>query len=267
MERREVFDRVKRATVAVVAMNRAGSSHPFTIFGSGFCIDRSGLIVTCKHVLEALMEKTVAKQVSEVSPGEAGKKVQTLQPVQVITPFAVFYAGQSDDKERLMFFPCQVDNATAKLDFDLAMLRVLPHKAFPSGYPILEIEEAESIAEGDPIATCGFPLGEYLHEQLGTVTSSFTTGIVSSVIPASGVDKESLRGFQLDLTATHGNSGGPVFSIASGRVFGVLQRGVADRKGGLIHGLTKAEPVYPVLDADLIDAMRKAPPGTPVQPY
>jgi len=69
------------------------------------------------------------------------------------------------------------------------------------------------------------------------------------------------------LTATHGNSGGPVFSIASGRVFGVLQRGVADRTGGLIHGLTKAEPVYPILAANLIEAIRKTPPGSPVQPY
>src|SRR5229473_7494526 len=221
MERREVFERVKRATVAVADMNREGAAHPFTIVGSGFCVDPRGLIVTCRHVLEAMMEKTAAQQILEVSKEEAQKKIQKLPPVQAITPFAVFYAGQSKDMERLLFFPCQVDNATAKTDFDLAMLRVLPHKAFVSGYPFLEIEEHGSIAEGDLIATCGFPLGNYLYDQLGTVTSSFTTGIISSVIPAAGVGTELLRGFQLDLTATHGNSGGPVFSIVSGRVFGV----------------------------------------------
>lgn len=266
MERREAFDRVKRATVAVVAMNRVGSHHPFTIVGSGFCVDRSGLIVTCRHVLEALMRKTAAQQISEIPPQEAGKKIQRLGPVQAITPFAVFYGGQANAGDQLIFFPCQVDNATAKTDFDLAMLRVLPHRAFASGYPMLEIEEPEKIDEGEQIATCGFPLGNYLYDQLGTVTSSFTTGIVSSIIPAPGIDKEFLRGFQLDLTATHGNSGGPVFSIGSGKVFGVLQRGVADPTGRLLHGFTKAEPIYPILAADIVEAMRKAPPGSPVRP-
>jgi S1-C subfamily serine protease len=264
MERREVFERVKRATVAVAAMNREGATHPFTIIGSGFCVDPRGLIVTCRHVLEAMMEKTAAQQISEVSEEESRKNIQKLPPVQAITPFAVFYAGQSKDPEQLLFFPCQVDNATAKTDFDLAMLRVLPHKAFASGYPFLEIEESGSLAEGDLIGTCGFPLGNYLYDQLGTVTSSFTTGIISSVIPAAGVTRELLRGFQLDLTATHGNSGGPVFSISSGRVFGVLQLGVADRKGAPLHGLTKAEPVYPIVHSDVIEAMKKPPPGRPV---
>ena len=53
-----------------------------------------------------------------------------------------------------------------------------------------------------------------LHDQIGTVTSSFTKGMISSIIPAHGVAREHVRGFQLDLTATNGNSGGPVFSLA-----------------------------------------------------
>lgn len=264
MERREIFERVKCATVAIAAMNREGAPHPFTIVGSGFCVDPRGLVVTCRHVLEMLMEKTTEEQISAVSQKEAQKKIQKLPPVRAITPFAVFYQRQTIDTERLLFFPCQVDNATAKTDFDLAMLRLLPHNAYTSGYPFLEIEDPESLAEGDSISTCGFPLGNYLYEQLGTVTSSFTTGIISSIIPASGVSKDLLRGFQLDLTATHGNSGGPVFSIASGRVFGVLQRGVQDHKGSLLHGFTKAEPVYPIVSTDLMEQMKKAPPGRPV---
>jgi S1-C subfamily serine protease len=106
------------------------------------------------------------------------------------------------------------------------MLRVLPHTAFPSGYPALESEDYEAVTEGDEVGTCGFPLGNYLHEQLGTVTSSFTTGVISSIISSPGVGKEVVKGLQLGLTATHGNSGGPMFSLASGKVFGVLQRGV-----------------------------------------
>jgi S1-C subfamily serine protease len=266
MSRREVFDRVKRATVAVAAMNNREAKQPFTIVGSGFCIDPLGLVVTCRHVVEALMEKTVEQQIAEISPEERGKPIQKSGPFQVITPFAVFYDTKAS-AENLFVFPSRVGNVVAKTDFDLAMLRLFPHGAFPSGYPALEIEDYEVVAEGDEVGTCGFPLGNYLYEQLGTVTSSFTTGILSSIIPSPGASKELVNGFQLSLTATHGNSGGPVFSLASGKVFGVLQRGVQDTSGGLLAGITKAEPIYPLTVFDLIDRLKKTPPGTLVQWY
>lgn len=263
MNRREIFDRVKEATVAVAAMNRREAKQPFTIVGSGFSIDPCGLIVTCLHVVEALMEKTAQQQIGEVPQEEKGKAIQKLRPVQAITPFAVFYVTKAST-ENLFMFPCQVDSVVGKTNFDLAMLRVLPHKAFPSGYPFLEIEEYNAIAEGDEVGTCGFPLGNYLYEQLGTVTSSFTTGVLSSIIPSPGVSKDLVKGFQLGLTATHGNSGGPVFSLTSGKVFGVLQRGLQDTSGVLLAGITKAEPIYPIADSDLIGRIKNTPFGVPL---
>jgi hypothetical protein len=79
------------------------------------------------------------------------------------------------------------------------------------------------------------------------------------------VPVEHLRGFQLDLTATNGNSGGLVFSLETGKVFGVLQAGVMHPgTNAVVQGLTKAEPVYPALDQDLVDRLLKGthrPPG------
>jgi len=99
-----------------------------------------------------------------------------------------------------------------------------------------------------------------LEQQIGTVTSSFTRGMISSIIPLAGVPKDQVKGFQLDLTATNGNSGGPVFSIASGRVFGVLQGGVVHPANRLpVQGLTVATPVYPIFDNDLVNRLLQAP--------
>jgi hypothetical protein len=71
-----------------------------------------------------------------------------------------------------------------------------------------------------------------------------------------------VEGFQLNLTATHGNSGGPVFCIQSGKVFGILARGVFDSSGKqLLPGIVKAEPIYPVLNTQLLQRMKKAKPG------
>jgi len=53
---------------------------------------------------------------------------------------------------------------------------------------------------------------------------------------------------QLDLRAVHGNSGGPVFSQESGKVFGIMQGGLTDQRNQLIFA--RAESVYPVIDTN-----------------
>ena len=141
-------------------------------------------------------------------------------------------------------------------DFDIAVFKLHKHPAFPAGFPKLEAADYADLHEMMEVATCGFPLGEALHDQIGTVTSSFTKGMISSIIPAQGIALKHLRGFQLDLTATNGNSGGPVFSLATGRVFGVLQGGVVHPENReIVQGLTKAEPIYPLFDTDLVDCL------------
>jgi hypothetical protein len=87
-------------------------------------------------------------------------------------------------------------------------------------------------------------------------------GIISSIIPAANAPVSLVQGFQLNLTATHGNSGGPVFSLQSGKVFSILARGVFDSSGTqLLPGIVKAEPIYPVLNTQLSQSMKKAKPG------
>jgi hypothetical protein len=80
----------------------------------------------------------------------------------------------------------------------------------------------------------------------------------SSVIPSRGVAKEYLRGFQLNIAATHGNSGGPVFSLSTGKVFGVLAEGLPSPTGAVVPGIVKAEPIYPVLQHDSVNRMKVA---------
>ena len=200
------------------------------------------------------MEKPVAQQIAEVSAEEKGKSWRKLGPVEMLTPFAVFYDTQTLASEgQILAIPCQFQNVVAKTDFDLAMVRVVRHQAFKAGFPHVELQECEPVSEGDEIATCGFPLGNMLHDSLGTVTSSFTQGLVSSIIPAPGAPKEYLKGFQLDLTAAPGNSGGPVFSMEYGKVFGVLSVGL----GESLKTLVKAEQVYPIATAEQRAELKK----------
>ncbi len=255
MGHREVFDRVKRATVAVVGLNVEGARHPFTIIGSGFCIDPAGIVVTCRHVVDEFMTIPTMEQIKQPTGGKTPGGGQILPLVQMLEMYAVFYWMLT--QTRLVALLARVTHVVCKTDVDLALLKLNPdQEAFPSGYPTLEIEDPQEIHEGDEIGTCGFPLGTFLHDQLGTVTSSFTRGIISSIIPAPGAARDLIKGFQLDLGATHGNSGGPIFLLESGRVFGVLEAGFP-AQSGLGH-LTKAAPIYPVLEYGTIDQLKRA---------
>jgi len=256
MTKENTYKKIKEATVAIVTMIPDGHT-PFTILGSGFCIDAQGIIVTCEHVLSAFMPKSVHELIAELPPKPSGDGVQKAGPVSLLKPFAILYRTDLSST-KLFAFPSQIDLMVALTDCDLGVMRMLPHTAFPQGYPTVEIEDYDTIQEGDEISACGFPLGNFLYNQIGTVTSSFTKGIISSIIPSPGVGKNLLRGFQLNLTATHGNSGGPVFSLETGKVLGVVQQGVENRKGELIQGLSKAEAVYPIFRNNLVETVKTA---------
>ena len=249
MKYKDIFKKAKRATVAMAVLNFNNTSKPFEIIGSGFCIDSVGIIVTCRHVLSSFMSKSIDQQIKEAKViGEhRGKEVKTAGPFNLIRPHAIFFDTERSSK-RLFALPTAMDILIAREDKDIGVVRVLKHSYFENGYPFLEIENYENINEGDDIAICGFPLGTYLKERLGTVTSSFTKGIISSIIPAPGVSINLLEGFQLNVTATYGSSGGPVFSLSSGKAFGVLSEGLRDLSGKDIPGIVKAVPIYPILE-------------------
>ncbi len=255
-----VFDRVKNATVALAVLHeenspRLAQQQPFTIVGSGFCVHPRGVVVTCAHVIEAFMEKNIKEQLASIPEPERTKSAQVIPDVRTLVPHALFYVPQPERHE-IAVACARVDICVAKTNMDLGVVRLQPHGGFPSGYPTVDIEEFESLHEGLEVGTCGFPLGNLLFEQLGTVTSSFSRGIVSSIIPAAGVGRRDVTGFQLDVRATHGNSGGPVISWSNGRVFGVLQGGVSDQYGSFLF--SHAESLYRLLDDGVVEDILKA---------
>lgn len=110
---------------------------------------------------------------------------------------------------------------------DLALLRI-------EGPPLkpLELAEAGSAREGQDIALMGFPIGGTLGFAPVThrgIVASITTAALPAAT-ASNLDARALLRLregnfellQLDATAYPGNSGGPVFDAATGRVIGVV---------------------------------------------
>ncbi len=248
MTAREVSESTKRATVAVMT-RRANSTpeHPFKIIGSGFCVHRAGIVLTANHVFQSFVEDQHHKSVLE----RVGEGVLVPTP---ITIFGVLFYGGAEGSKVYMHeaVPAEVGIVN---DFDIAVFKLREHPAFPNGFPQLEVADYADLHEMMAVATCGYPFGDFLWNQVGSVTSSFTTGRISSILPAPGIAREHLSGFQLDLLSAPGNSGGPIFDSATGKVFGVLQGGPVDPKGNPILGITTAEPVYPAFDQGLIEKL------------
>lgn len=249
MPSRDQLEKIKRATVAIALVPDQPPADeketPFTIVGTGFCIDREGIVITCEHVISEFAPG-IRQAIATLPKDDHGPGIRPLEGLRMLVPHVLFFLpGPSDEELTVLQVPFA--NAVAKLEYDLGAIRIAPHVALPSGYPALDIEPFESVYEGMELATCGFPLGNALSQQIGTMTSSFTRGILSSIIPAASARKDLVTGFQLDITATFGNSGGPVFSWSSGGVLGVLQGGPTQSSGDPLPGLARAEPVYRIL--------------------
>jgi S1-C subfamily serine protease len=249
------FASIKAATVAIAKVDKI-KPHIFEIVGSGVCIDPAGIVLTCEHVISAFMTVPIPEQFK--GKGKSSEPERGLIPPMII-PHAIFY--KVDARGRLIAFPCRVDQVLASTKQDVGLIRVLPHTALPEGYPAAQVEDYAEIHEGLEVGTCGFPLGNLLKEQIGAATSSFTFGRISTISPFEGVEKARVQMFQLDITATHGNSGGPVFNQSSQKVIGVLQGGIVHPSGHLQPGLVRCEPAYGFVDDSVIEFVKSRPPG------
>jgi|HubBroStandDraft_1064217.scaffolds.fasta_scaffold184196_1 serine protease Do len=248
MASRDVSGSVKRATVAVMTRRpNSTPEHPFKIIGSGFCVHSAGIVLTANHVFQSFLKDQHHKSVLE----RVGEGVMVPTP---ITIFGVLFYGGAEGSKVYMHEAVPTEVGVVN-DFDIAIFKLRAHPAFPQGFPKLEVADYASLHEMMEVATCGYPFGDFLWKQVGSVTSSFTKGTMSAILPSQGVGREHLSGFQLDLLSAPGNSGGPIFDPATGKVFGVLQGGPVDPKGNPILGITTAEPVYPAFDQGVIEKL------------
>jgi hypothetical protein len=247
MDPRAILQEIKNATVAIAIYEPHSRKHPYKIIGTGFCIHTRGVVVSCAHVLSAFFERPIDDIVSDARSVNPDGETMPLDDLAMIIPHAIFLCN-TDASRYLFMAPIRFEAGINMLDYDLSIGRIATHEAFPNGYPVVKIAQYDDLYEGMGIGTCGFPLGNSLADQLGTITSSFTKGILSSFIPAKSAQIRNVRGFQLDITATHGNSGGPVFMWEEGKVFAVLQGGPVDHKDQALAGLATAIPLWRVLE-------------------
>ncbi len=212
-----------KPSVVLVGTYASTDNPRFNFRGTGFVVADGLTIVTNAHVL----------------PDAADVKPERSLMVQI------WRGGQNWEAREAVLL--RLDRGA-----DLALLRI-------KGAPVeaLKLHAGEPIAEGSDVALMGFPVGGVLgfsHVVHRGIVASVTQ-LVPPQMRAQGLNAAAVRQmrdggmqiYQLDATAYPGNSGGPVFDLASGQVIGVLNMVLtkAGREGALSNptGISYAIPV------------------------
>lgn len=194
--------------------------------GTGFAVDNGRLVVTNHHVLPDIINTNKRESLAVFSGRGENAKAH---------------------KVRLL---------RADPEHDLALLELVEGRL-----PPMALIESDQVREGVEVAFTGFPIGMVLG--LFPVTHrAIVSAITPVVIPANNSKhltakqiqrmRNRFEVFQLDGTAYPGNSGSPVYDMATGKVVGVLNSVfVKDTKETLLErpsGISYAIPVQYVRD-------------------
>ncbi len=262
MAARDIYETIKRATVAITAAisNPIPNEPPFKIFGSGFCVHPDGVILTCNHVFESFFPPRTNPYEDHHHRKLTRRLGDGVQVPVDLKPFGTLVRGKIEGSQILMH-QLGVSGAVEVNKTDLALIKIkMDRSLFPDGFPTVDIADYGDLYEMMDAGTCGYPFGAYLWRQTGSISSSFTKGALSTICPSPGIALEHLDSFHLDLTSFEGNSGGPVFCADTGKVFGVLRGGIREpKKDQDIVGLSIAEPVYPAFQDQLIEKLLAGP--------
>jgi serine protease Do len=215
-----------RPSVVAVGTFKATDNPRFSFRGSGFVVGDGSWVVTNFHVLPSAADS-------------AGN---------VANPALMIQAPRANRELE----PRLATLVASDRNHDLALLRI-----DGAPLPALTLADAALAREGTAVAFIGYPIAGILG--FSPVTHrGIVSSVASIVLPAASAGQLSERAiarlregpfdiYQLDATAYPGNSGGPLFDVATGRVIGVINmvliRGTKESALTNPTGITYAIPV------------------------
>jgi S1-C subfamily serine protease len=187
--------------------------------GTGFIVDRSGLVLTARHV-----------------PRDGRKALEDQQRQNISFFIGLAQPNSANIRANFTLVGCEIVEEDPR--HDLTLLRMIPNPfegAVTSGIVIegnplpLLYEEAtlssDRPRDGSPIAVSGYPFGDpVLITTSGAVASAWAMDVqqVSPPGAPAGFTMPDIKdSYFADVSVNPGNSGGPVYSIDDGGIVGV----------------------------------------------
>lgn len=235
----DTFEAIRPGIVAFISRlaPRVADAPPLLplILGTGFFVDRRGLVVTNRHVVDVIAH--LPRHPVTGASSAAG---------------IVFLQTKTEDGSTALGTLFADVNAWWILDrFEVTgpwYGESVPDLAFVqlkvTDTPELTLAtEPHLLQAGTAIATAGFPLGEIplqAHNKIRQLTPMLRRGVVSSVFPFPCAQP---HGFTIDVMMQKGASGSPVFLEDSPKVVGMIVEGYAQTN------ITVALPAFLVVQA------------------
>jgi S1-C subfamily serine protease len=188
------------------------------VIGTGFVVNNQGDFITAAHVAST----------TEVGSGTNKLKVRLtvgLRQKKAGISGVSFKVVEIDQDHDLAL--CHIDG-TRGVTFAESGVQKIAHPEQPGGLTAEEISQPfASLAidqrapqAGRFILVSGFPLGSWTPAiQIGLLSATET---MYPDAPIARLPKDTFELLQISVSANHGNSGGPVIDLRSGRVVGVI---------------------------------------------
>ena len=224
----KTIEKIRPSVVGVGTVMQTRSP-PISFRGTGFAVGDGLHIITNAHVVAPLLD------------------------VERMEKLAIF-VGRGEQAQARQATIISVDK-----DHDLAVLKITGEPL-----PVLTIGDSSTIREGETFAFTGFPIGMVLglYPVTHRATVSAITPIVSPAHNAKDLSVTMLRRirspfevFQLDATAYPGNSGSPLYDIASGKVVGIMN--MVFVKGTKENAITNPSGIAYAIPASYIQGILK----------
>lgn len=211
---REMVSEVRQSVYAVLIEwhNPQPGQIKLQAVGTAFAVSSEGHFITANHVVNLNHNQP---------PGPALSANDKILLAQM----------QPDGRTATLSHPYQVLASSQLHDYALLHLATAPGKI----QQYLELDLGPRF-EGEEVAICGYPLASSsLNPTNNSITLSLNIRVAAGIISSQRVDNNS-KMLEVDFPILPGNSGGPLFSIRTGKVLGLSSATVSVNGGAGVIG-------------------------------
>ena len=230
---RDAHDRIRPAIVGLGVRN----GDDLEIFGTGFIINDSGVVLTNRHVLEPMLERGPTG--TKIRSGACGffftpgpeSKTHIMQQLAVMQIQNIdLFEDQPRPSSEPPSLPPDLDvtllshGTSPEADVAICGIPLRQQSAQPA-VPVTaaSVVNSQNVRIGTEVGILGFPLGLPLALKDSATQSQFSpllqVGIIAGILPFAQVPQP--HAFMLALAVNGGSSGSPLF-LSDGTVVGVV---------------------------------------------
>ncbi len=200
MALRELVSEIRQSVYAVIIERSQPQEDQMKlqVVGTAFAISSNGHFITADHV---------------VNPDHSNPAGQARLPNDKIILAQIQGDGMTAN---IINGPCQVASMSQQQDYAILNMQL------PLGRVqyYLELDFGQRF-EGEEVAICGYPLATtQMHPESKSITINLNIRVAAGIISTQRIENNS-KLLEVDFPILPGNSGGPLFSVRSGKVLGL----------------------------------------------